>query len=293
MKPTLLILAAWMGSRYGWIKQLDTFWPHGETLLEYAVYDAVRAWFGKVVFIIREEFAQEFKERFHETFARLLEVQYVFQQIPEWRTKPWGTGHAILCAKDVISEPFAVINADDYYGVDGFRQIAQKLMTVDEHHMCMVGYTLKNTLSEGGTVNRWVCHIGDSTQWSMILASVKECLKIKRDDDGIIRDEEGVMFADDEIVSMNFRWCHPALFAHLEEQFQEFLAGIQWGSSQEFFIPTVIDTLINRGDVQCDVLVSKDIRCGVTYKEDKPFVEALIAKLVAEWVYPEYLRSDL
>jgi NDP-sugar pyrophosphorylase family protein len=296
-KPTLLILAAGMASRYGSMKQTQGFGPSGETIMEYSIYDAIRAGFGKVVFIIRKDFAEGFKAAFEPKLKGKIEVEYVYQEmnmfldgktVPEGRTKPWGTGHAVLCAKDVIKEPFAVINADDFYGADAFIKASGFLNNdCSEKHYCIVGYELAKTLSEFGTVSRGVCEVDAQKH----LVSIRERTKIYPEGDKIIYEEEdGKHEAPfDSTVSMNF-WCfHPSTFATTEKLFHAFVEKNYDNIKAEFFIPLVGEDFIkNQGGV-ISVIPTSAQWFGVTYKEDAPGVQASIDKLVAAGVYPNSL----
>lgn len=298
MKPTLLILAAGMGSRYGGLKQIDPFGPNGETILEYSVYDAIRAGFGKVVFVIRQSFADAFKERFDEKLKGKIEVEYVFQELtklpegytcPEGREKPWGTGHAILMAKDVINEPFAAINADDFYGAPAFQCMADFFNTqVSETTYSMVGYLIKNTLSENGTVSRGIC----KTDQEENLIEITERHQIRRENASIAFEDENkalVEVADNTPASMNFWGFHPSLFDHLENQFKAFLDEKMDLPKSEFYIPSVVFELIKSGEVKTKVLKADSPWFGVTYPDDKSFVVEQIKKLTDARVYPPKL----
>ncbi len=298
MKPTLLILAAGMGSRYGGLKQIDPFGPNGETILEYSIFDAIRAGFGKVVFVIRHSFADEFKARFDEKLKGKIEVEYVYQELdklpegyscPEGREKPWGTGHAILMAKDVIKEPFAAINADDFYGAPAFQIIADFFANqVSANTYSMVGYLLKNTLSENGTVSRGIC----KTDADANLVEITERHKIERQGESIVfaGDEgESVAVADDTPASMNFWGFHPSLFEHLEQQFKAFLDAKMNEAKSEFYIPSVVFELIKQGEVKTKVLKADSPWFGVTYTADKEWVVEQIQKLTAAGTYPAKL----
>ncbi|MGQ8335061.1 nucleotidyltransferase family protein [Sunxiuqinia sp. A32] len=298
MKPTLLILAAGMGSRYGGLKQIEPVGPNGETIIEYSVFDAIRAGFGKVVFVIRKSFADEFKAIFDERLSGKIEVEYVYQELdklpdgytlPEGREKPWGTGHAILMAKDVINEPFAAINADDFYGAAAFQAIADFFKNeVSANQYGMVGYQLKNTLSDFGTVSRGVC----KTDGNDNLIEITERTKIAREDSGIYftdKDESKTSLEENEKVSMNFWGFHPTLFAHLENQFKTFLNEQIHLPKSEFYIPSVVFELIKTGEAQSKVIQADSPWFGVTYPEDKEYVVAQIQKLTEAGVYPENL----
>jgi len=294
MKPTLVIMAAGMGSRYGGLKQIDPVGPSGEIVLDYSVYDAIRAGFGKVVFIIRPDIEADFKEAIGTKLEGQIEVEYVFQtlekipdgfSIPEGRTKPWGTGQAVLMAKEAVSEPFAVINADDFYGRESFEVIARQLMAtdVDSTDFCMVGFYIKNTLSPNGSVARGYCDVKDRR-----LETVEEYFEIERKEDGIIRHTGGEM-NDDDIVSMNTWGFTPQLFEYLEEGFVKFLEREGGELKSEYLLPELVDGLIKAGEATVAVLPSNEKWMGVTYTEDKPEVMAGIRALVDAGVYPEHL----
>ena len=297
MQPTLLILAAGMASRYGSMKQTEGFGPAGETIMEYSVYDAIRAGFGKVVFIIRKDFAEGFKNTFEPKLKGKIKTAYVYQEmnsylngmpIPEGRTKPWGTAHAILCAKEVIKEPFAVINADDFYGQDAFIKAASFLKNdCNEKTYSIIGYELAKTLSEHGTVSRGVCQVDADNN----LVSIKERTKIYREADTIVyEDEDGkheVPF--DSSVSMNF-WCfHQALFPVTEKLFHQFVKENNHNIKAEFFIPLIGDEFVKTGGGTIKVIPCSSQWFGVTYKEDAPVVKTCIDKLVADGEYPSSL----
>jgi hypothetical protein len=295
MKPTLLILAAGMASRYGGMKQIESFGPSGETIMDYSIYDAIRAGFGKVVFIIREEFAENFKSIFEPKLAGKVETAYVYQEltaftegreIPADRTKPWGTAHAVLCAKDAVHEPFAVINADDFYGRDAFEKACQFLAhECNDRTWSIIGYELLNTLSEHGTVNRGVCQLDSKGD----LASVTERLNISEQEGGkIICDDnlEPREISRDSKVSMNF-WCFsPYVFDFSEELFSDFLDNYINVPKSEFFIPIVADKYIHQGKGVIRVIPTSASWFGVTYKQDAPAVKAAIDGLVSSGEYP-------
>ncbi len=301
MKPTLLVLAAGMGSRYGGLKQLDPMGPNGEVVLDYSVFDAIRAGFGKVVFIIRRDFEQVFKKQVGARFAGRIEVDYAFQSlddlpdgysVPEGRQKPWGTAHALRAARRVVHEPFGVVNADDFYGSDAFAQAARFLAAVRDEpakaHYGMIGYPLRNTLSENGDVNRGICSIRDG-----LLTDVEEYVKIKADEDGVVRGDnlagERRPVDPDELVSMNFWVFSPSFIDRIEDHFTRFLAAHGQEAKSECFIPTVVDELIKQGAADCAVLRTSASWLGVTYPSDKPAVVAGIRKLINQGVYPEKL----
>ena len=298
MKPTLLILAAGMGSRYGGLKQIEPVGPNGETILEYSVYDAIRAGFGKVVFVIRESFANEFKARFESKLADKIEIQYVYQEIdklpkgfvlPEGREKPWGTGHAVLMAREVIQEPFAAINADDFYGAEAYKVIASFLsQSVTRDKYAMVGYQLNKTLSDFGTVSRGVC----ITDENNFLTQITETHKIRLEGDAILCESESketIEITAETTVSMNFWGFHPSVFENIENQFIEFLSTHIQIPKSEFYIPFVIFDMIQTGKAKVEVLKADSPWFGVTYQEDKPFVIEQIKKLTDQGVYPEKL----
>jgi Nucleotidyl transferase len=302
MKPTLLVLAAGMGSRYGGLKQMDPMGPNGETVLDYSVYDAIRAGFGRVVFIIREDFAELFRQSVGSRFADRIQVDYAFQKIddlpagflvPEGRAKPWGTAHAIRAARQLVNEPFAVINADDFYGRDAYERAAGFLSKASasdgKSHYAMVGYPLVNTLSDHGDVNRGIC----SRSGDDLLSSVEEYLKIQRDADGIVRgnalDSTRKTISENEPVSMNFWAFTPDFYQHLEAEFTRFLTEFSAVEKSECYIPTVVDALIRAEKADCKVLETTSLWFGVTYPEDKPHVVASIGKLIAASEYPAIL----
>lgn len=297
MKPTLLILAAGMASRYGGMKQIESFGPSGETIMDYSIYDAIRAGFGKVVFIIREEFADNFKAIFEPKLKGRVAVDYVFQdlrafvgdrEIPADRTKPWGTAHAILCARDAVKEPFAVINADDFYGRDAFEKAYQFLTTgCNDQTWSIIGYHLLNTLSDHGTVNRGVCDLDGHGN----LVSVRERLNIHLKDGQVVCDDqqEPHVIPSDSKVSMNF-WCFsPGIFKFSENLFHAFLDSQINVPKSEFFIPIVADTFIKGGHGEIKVIGTSASWFGVTYKEDAPAVKSAVDKLVASGEYPSKL----
>ena len=299
MKPTLLILAAGMGSRYGSLKQLDELGPSGEGIIEFSVYDAIRAGFGKVVFVIRDSFEEAFRAKFDSKFADKIQIEYAFQAVNTpiegvkdlpHREKPWGTAHAVLVAAEKINEPFAVINADDYYGVSAFKTIAD-FLTKDAapDHYAMVGYVLKNTLSDHGSVNRGVCVADENNH----LVDVVERHKIARADDQKVyfTDDDGssVEVSEGAIVSMNFWGFHQNIFDVMRKQFVEFAEANKANPKSEFYIPLVANTQINNGEAKLSVLTSNDNWHGVTYKADKPIVQKAFDKLFKDGTYPSSL----
>jgi hypothetical protein len=303
MNPTLLVLAAGMGSRYGGLKQMDPMGPHGETVLDYSVFDAIRAGFGRVVFIIREDFAEAFREGVGARFAHRIQVDYAFQklddlpagfEVPAGRAKPWGTAHAVRAARHLVREPFAVINADDFYGRDAYERAAAFLRQpapADDpvEHYAMVGYPLLNTLSDHGDVNRGIC----SRDASGLLTGVEEYVRIERENDGIVRgdalDGSRRPIAVETPVSMNF-WAFPAShFAGLEEEFHAFLTEHGQAEKSECYIPTVVDARIRKGLADCAVLDTTSHWFGVTYPQDKPHVVSSIQRLIDSGEYPSPL----
>jgi NDP-sugar pyrophosphorylase family protein len=289
MSLSLVVLAAGMGSRYGGLKQVEPVGPSGETILDYAIFDAERAGFSRVVFVIRRDFEALFREKVGARYAGKLAVDYVFQSLdalpagftpPPGREKPWGTGHAVWCAARAISENFAVINADDFYGADSFAQLAGFLRgtapTAPE--FAMVGFRLANTLSEHGAVSRGVCASGVDGA----LAAIVEQTNIQPHDVG-----RGKKFSGDEIVSMNCWGFTPQLFPRLEAHLREFLAARSADAKAEFYLPTAVSTMIARREARVRVLATESNWFGVTYREDKPRVQRAIEELVQADVYPE------
>jgi NDP-sugar pyrophosphorylase family protein len=295
MKPTLLILAAGMASRYGSMKQTESFGPSGETIMDYSIYDAIRAGFGKVVFIIRKDFADAFKDIFEPKLKGKIETEYVFQEkdffipsdvtVPADRTKPWGTGHAVLCAKDVVKEPFAVINADDFYGRDAFEKAANFLNTVcSDKVYSIIGYPLSKTLSEHGTVSRGVCEVDANN----VLISIKERTKIYGDNGKVIYEENDTKFEvpASSSVSMNF-WCfHQSLFDTTEELFKTFVRENISNLKSEFFIPIIAENFMHQQGGTIQVIPTNAQWFGVTYKEDAPSVKKSLDALIATNEYP-------
>lgn len=298
-KPTLLVLAAGMGSRYGGLKQIDPVGPNGETIIDYSIYDAVRAGFGKVVFVIRHDIEEPFKKIIGARFEKKVPVDYVFQEldklppgfsVPPNRTKPWGTGQAILLAADAIREPFAAINADDFYGATSFRVLAEHLQSVDARgaDFAMVGFVLRNTLSEFGSVARGVCR----TSAEGFLESVTEITKIERDGSGaktIGPDDHVLKLTGDETVSMNMWGFTPWMFRELKRLFVEFLTKHGAEEKSEFYIPAAVNDLLRAGRARVKVLRTPDPWFGVTYREDRPLVVEGIRQRIARGDYPEKL----
>jgi hypothetical protein len=300
MKPTLVILAAGMASRYGSQKQTQSFGPSGETIMDYSIYDAIKAGFEKVVFIIREDFAENFKAIFEPKLAGKIQTDYVYQhlkafvgdkEIPADRTKPWGTAHAVLCCKGKVNEPFAVINADDYYGTDSFVKAYDFLVNqCNEQTYSIIGYELKKTLSDFGSVSRGVCAVDANHN----LTDINERTSIFRNDKGIItyQDEAGLHeVSEDSLVSMNFLCFAPGYIDFCETLFGEFLANESnlKNIKSEFFIPIVTGQFMKSGKGIVKVVPTSAQWFGVTYKEDAPHVQASINKLVADGVYPNNL----
>ncbi len=295
---TLLILAAGMGSRYGGLKQLDAIGPNGETIIDYSVYDAIRAGFSKVVFVIRKDFEDAFRLKVSNKFANAIEVVHVFQTLetgydelpcPENRVKPWGTGHAILAAKNTIRNPFAVINADDYYGADAFEQAHSFLQGLNDPYLgAMVGYGLSKTLSKYGHVNRGICSVDEN----YFLINVMEREKIEYNGDEIVYNSDGeVKILDaNAIASMNFWLFHPGIFNELEQAYKQFLVAYRTIPKSEFYIPTFVDEQIKSELLQIIVLLSEDSWYGVTYKKDKEAVMQAIKSLHTSEKYPKKLK---
>ena len=302
MKPTLLLLAAGMGSRYGGIKQLDQFGPNGETIMDYSLFDAIRAGFGKVVFIIREELQADFEEVFGEKLAGRIDVDYAIQALDSYvpeevgevrRTKPWGTGHAMLCAKNHTHTPFAVINADDFYGLEAFKLISNFLTTnTDPQLHAMVGYELKNTLSENGSVSRGVCEVDANENLITVIERTKIYEEKTGPDAKQIVFEEGdskTPLAADTPVSMNFWGFKPEVFPLVQHQFESYAIANIDSPKAEFYIPTIMANLIQTDTGRCKVFRSQAEWFGVTYPDDKPTVQAALKKLHEEGKYPERL----
>ncbi|HLP05268.1 MAG TPA: hypothetical protein VK152_07550 [Paludibacter sp.] len=299
MKPTLFVLAAGMGSRYGGLKQLDGLGPNGETIMDYSIYDAIRAGFGKIVFVIRSSFEKEFKSVVIDKFKDLIDTDIVFQEIskvPEGctynkeREKPWGTNHAVLMGKDAIKEPFAVINADDFYGQESFAILADFLRSVEgkKNEYCMVGYRVGNTLSESGAVSRGVCVVDENDN----LQNVVERTHIEEKSGTIFYlDENGeeVSLLPNTPVSMNMWGFTPDYFQYSEEYFKQFLAENGQKLKSEFYIPLAVNSLIVEKKATCKVLDTPSKWFGVTYAEDRPQVVLKINELIRRGAYPEKL----
>lgn len=292
MQPTLLVLAAGIGNRYGGLKQIDPLGPGGETFIDYSIFDAIRAGFGKVVFVIRRDIEEAFKRAVGRRFESKLAVEYVFQEIdalpdgfsaPAGRTKPWGTGHAILMGESAIQEPFGMINGDDFYGPNSFKVLGEFLtnqgaVVASRQELAMVGFRLRNTLSEHGSVSRGVCNAGPDGYLREVVEHTE-----------IFKKDMGGRFKGEEIVSMNMWGFTPSIFRHLRSQFEAFLAERGGDLKAEFFIPSVVTELIRSGREKVRVLQTPDSCFGVTYKEDRPSVIANIRKLAQQSVYPERL----
>ena len=296
-KPTLLILAAGMGSRYGGLKQIDPVGPNGETIIDYSIYDALRTGFGKLVFVIRHDFEKAFKETVGVRFEKRVPVEYVYQEldklppgfsVPAGRTKPWGTTHAILQAENAIHEPFAAINADDFYGREAYQVLARHL-TSGTPDYAMVGFILRNTLSEHGTVARGVSRVDGNNY----LTSIVEMLKIEADGGGAKNtgpDGTITRLTGDEAVSMNFWGFTPAVFGQLRAQFTAFLKKSGQEEKSECYIPATVGELVTGGEAKVKVLRTNDSWFGVTYREDRPRVVESVSKLISGGVYPQKLQ---
>ena len=297
MKPTLLILAAGLGSRYGGIKQMDKIGPSGESIIDYSVFDAIRAGFGKVVFVLNKNIIDDFKEIYEERLSGKIETEYILQElnnIPAGiefnaeRVKPWGTAHAVLVAKDVINEPFAVINADDFYGKEAFNVISKYLLSISNNSTdySMVGYKLKNTLSENGSVSRGICNSENG-----FLTDVVERTKIYEKDDKVVFEEDETILeiSEDSIVSMNFWGFSPEFFSQMENDFRKFIIENAENLKAEFYIPLIANNLVKRDEARIKVLTSEAEWFGVTYKEDKETTINKIAELVDNRFYPAKL----
>ncbi len=298
MKPTLFVLAAGMGSRYGGLKQLDGLGPNGETIMDYSIFDAIRGGFGKIVFVIRKDFEKDFREKILSKYENHIPVELVFQAIddlpagftcPEGRTKPWGTNHAVLMGKDVIKEPFAVINADDFYGRDSFAVLGKALSEMEgkKNDYCMVGYRVGNTLSESGTVARGVCE----TDANGYLTTVVERTEVMRVDGKVSYKENGewVAIGDNTPVSMNMWGFTPDYFKYSEDFFIEFLKENKENLKAEYFIPLMVNKLINDGTAKVKVLDTTAKWFGVTYADDRQGVVDKIQALVDAGEYPAKL----
>jgi NDP-sugar pyrophosphorylase family protein len=298
MKPSLLVLAAGMGSRYGGNKQLDQVGPSGETIIDYSIYDAIRAGFGKIVFVTRRDLETQIKETFVNRLRSKIEVDYVFQEItdlpegikvPSERQKPWGTSHAILVSEKKIKEPFGVINADDYYGIDSFKTLHDFLVTdKDKNNYCIVGYKMGNTLSDHGHVNRGVCEMDKDG----FLISIVETRTIEKRQDGIFAPDQAgrkQQFTGNEIVSMNLWGFKPSCYGFLEKEFRSFIKDKGTDLKAELDIPTSVDKFVKSGEITIKILMSNEHWFGVTYREDKPFVVESIRTMIDKGLYPDRL----
>lgn len=298
MKPTLLILAAGMGSRFGGLKQVEPVGPSGEAIIDYSIYDAIRAGFGKVVFIIRESFADAFKEKFDKILKGKIEVEYVYQELdnlpegftlPEGREKPWGTAHAILVAKDIIHEPFCALNADDFYGAEAYKVMSKFLTeSTDPTEYSMVGYQLNKTLSEYGSVSRGLCDVDENDELLKIVETIKI---VKRDEEIISIESDGseTILSGEESASMNIWGFKTSVFEKLEQHFVEFLKKEINKPKSEMYIPTVVFEMIEADEAKVKVLKADSPWFGVTYKEDTPFVIEKIKALIDQGEYPARL----
>lgn len=299
MKPTLLILAAGMGSRYGGLKQLDGLGPNGETIMDYSVYDAVRAGFGKIVFVIRHDFEEDFRKKILPKYEGIIDIDVVFQSIDKVpagmeinaeRTKPWGTNHAVMMASEVIKEPFGVINADDFYGADSFAVLAEMLrsLTGMKDKYCMVGFRVENTLSENGGVSRGLCQVDADGN----LVDVVECHEIQRKNGVLVyKSETGTdqPFAEGTIVSMNMWGFTPDYFEHSNEAFINFIKEHGMEPKSEFYIPTVVNNLIHSGTSTLKVLPTSSRWFGVTFAADREATVNAINDLIQQGIYPSKL----
>jgi len=296
MDLTLVIMAAGMGSRYGGVKQLEGIGPSGETLMDYSIHDAINAGFNKVVFIIRTDLKEAFDNHYASRFQDKIEISYVFQDtfkpyeenfIIE-RTKPWGTGHAMLSTRDAVAAPFAILNADDYYGRSAFQALADQLSNnKNQNQVFLLGYKLINTLSDHGTVSRGLCQVNDAG----LLIDVEELTDIGKRDGQIYYDKDGKSYElkSDDLVSMNFWGFMPSIFTELDSAFKDFIGNNYNHPKAEFYIPSFVDLKLKDKKITVKVIPTDETWLGVTYKEDKPLVIAGINQLVQEGVYPEKL----
>lgn len=294
MDLTLVIMAAGIGSRYGGVKQLDGIGPSGETIMDYSIFDAIDAGYTKVVFIIRKELQEAFDNHYNERFKGKIKLEYIYQdEFKKYednynieRTKPWGTGHAMLSVQHVVDTPFAIINADDFYGRSAFFSVAEALTgNQDMDQLFLLGYKLNNTLSDHGTVSRGLCHVNQNK----FLVDVKELTKISKRDGGIYYEEEDQLFPlqPDNLVSMNFWGFMPNIFNDLDEAFKNFIVDNYSNPKAEFYIPTFVDIMLKAGKSKVKVLSTDEQWLGVTYREDKPIVTDGIADLVDKGIYPK------
>lgn len=305
-KPTLVIMAAGIGSRYGGLKQIDPVGLNGEIIIDYSIYDALKAGFGKVVFIINRNIEEAFKENIGNRIEKLVDTEYIFQsvddipegfKVPEGRVKPWGTGHAVLSCRNVVDTPFAVINADDFYGPSSFQNIGNYLMNLTDtnslYQYCMVGFKLENTLTEHGYVARGVCTVSEDGY----LKEIHERTKIMKFEDSTKYTEDGeswVLIPEGSTVSMNMWGFTPSIFGELKARFPEFLRKNEGNLVKaEYFLPSVVDSLISSGKAAVRVLPSEERWYGVTYKEDKPVVKKAISEMVERGIYPANLWEDM
>jgi dTDP-glucose pyrophosphorylase len=300
MKPTLLILAAGIGSRYGGMKQIDQVGPSGEAIIDYSVYDAIRTGFRKIVFVIRKEIEKDVRDFFEHKLAGKIQMEFVYQElnmipegytVPPDRIKPWGTAHAVWVAAKIIREPFVAINADDFYGLESYRLMAEYLTArspADSTNYCMIGYRLQDTLSDYGSVSRGVCESDDK---SFLKAVVERTEIIRKDGEIAFRDEHGrdVPLSADTLVSMNMWGFTPAIFNHIGIQFAEFIRENVSNIKAELYIPKIVNEIINSGKGNVKILPATDKWFGVTYKEDKQAAVQNIRKLIEKGIYPENL----
>jgi bifunctional N-acetylglucosamine-1-phosphate-uridyltransferase/glucosamine-1-phosphate-acetyltransferase GlmU-like protein len=298
MNPTLVVLAAGMGSRYGSLKQIDQFGPSNETIIDYSIFDAIRAGFSKVIFIIRKEIEEEFKEVFGGKFGNRIEVDYVFQEldilpdgikVPKGRKKPWGTGHAVMLAADKVSDPFAVINGDDFYGTVSFQLLHNFLVAnnPEELNGCLIGYQLKNTLSDHGHVSRGICDIAEDQS----LEAVNERARIFKGKDEIYYEEDDQKhpLTGNEIVSMNLMGFTPPFFKVLREGFEKFVKNPEDPLKSEYYLPAALSSMIRDHHVKVPVIKTPEMTYGVTYQADKDAVRNMILEKIAHGIYPKQL----
>ena len=300
MKPTLLILAAGIGSRYGGMKQIDQVGPYGEAILDYSIYDAIRAGFGKVIFVIRKSIEVEMRDFFEDKLSGRIEMDFVYQELdmvpdgitfPPKRVKPWGTAHAVWVTADAVNEPFLVINADDFYGRDSYMMMAEYLTresTVNNTKYCMIGYQLKHTLSDFGTVSRGICMADDRS----FLQAVVERSEIWKKDGRIFYkndEDKDIPLTGDELVSMNIWGFTPEIFKSLNEHFTDFIKINAGNIRSELFIPTVINDIVRNGKGSVKILPATDRWFGVTYREDKSAAIQHIRDLIKRGLYPDNL----
>lgn len=295
-KMTLVLLAAGMGSRYGGLKQLDAMGPNGETLMDYSVYDAIRAGFTNIVFVIRKDIEAAFREQIGSKYEKFIQVDYAFQRlddlpggfkVPEGREKPWGTGQAVYAARDVVTGPFVMINADDFYGADGYQKLAKVLKDGGKNDFAMCGFYLGNTMSDNGSVSRGVCSVDADGN----LSDVVEHTKLIKEGEKMysLVDDQKIEFPADTIVSLNMWGFQDSLFGYLEELFIEFLKERGGELKSEFYIPSIVDSLVKGNKAKVKVLTSCDSWFGVTYQEDKADVQAKLNKLIEAGKYPAKL----